>query len=90
MAHGTPSALKDMYSSDYLEVVPKDMAYVESALKGQGIDYTIHSDIIRIQLNDTIEAISIVDSIRDGIRSFEVRTGTLDDAFVNIIGGVDR
>jgi len=90
VAHDTPSVLKEMYSTDYLEILPLDAAHVESVLRERGIAYTVRSDVIRIELHGTVEAIPIIDCLRDWIESFEVHTGTLDDAFIGIIGGTDQ
>ena len=90
VAHGSPSVLKEKFSSDYLEVLPKDAASLESKLKQMGLEYTVRSDVLRIQLDDTMKAIPIINEIQDKIESFEVRTGTLDDAFVNITGGIEE
>ena len=87
VAHGTPSVLKERYSSDYIEVLPKDIAVVRSKLDAGGIQYIERSDVLRIPLEDTMKAIPIIEMLKDDMESFEVRTGTLDDAFVTITGG---
>ena len=88
VAHGTPTVLKEKYSSDYLEVLPKDSSKLEEFLTEEGIEYAVRSDALRIPLENTMKAIPIIEKIEDYIESFEVRTGTLDDAFVNITGGM--
>lgn len=88
VAHGTPTVLKEKYSSDYLEVLPKDSSKLEEFLTKEGIEYAVRSDALRIPLENTMKAIPIIEKIEDYIESFEVRTGTLDDAFVNITGGM--
>jgi multidrug/hemolysin transport system ATP-binding protein len=88
VAHGTPTVLKEKYSSDYLEVLPKDSSKLEEFLTKEGIEYAVRSDALRIPLENTMRAIPIIEKIEDYIESFEVRTGTLDDAFVNITGGM--
>lgn len=90
VAHDTPSVLKERYSSDYLEILPKDPGFVESVLRECGIPYSKRSDVLRIELKGTVDAIPIIERAKDGIESFEVHTGTLDDAFINIIGGSDQ
>ena len=90
VAHGTPSVLKERYSSDYLEVFPRDMGRLTDVLEAEGIGYSVRSDVLRIPLSDTMKAIPIINCIEDLIESFEVRTGTLDDAFVNITGGMEE
>ncbi len=88
VAHGTPSVLKEKYSSDYLEILPKDMDNVKSILEKKGLEYAVRSDVLRIPLENTMKAIPVVNLLEGEIESFEVRTGTLDDAFINITGGI--
>lgn len=88
VAHGTPSVLKERYSSDYLEVLPKDIDNVKSILEKEGLEYAVRSDVLRIPLENTMKAIPVVNLLEGEIESFEVRTGTLDDAFINITGGI--
>jgi multidrug/hemolysin transport system ATP-binding protein len=90
VAHGTPSVLKEKYSSDYLEVLPKDLDRIKGFLDERGLGYIERSDVLRIPLDDTMKAIPIINGIEDFIESFEVRTGTLDDAFINITGGIEE
>ena len=90
VAHGTPSVLKEEYSSDYLEILPKDSERIITYLDGKGLRYTTRSDVLRIPLDRTVDAIPIIEELKGYIESFEVRTGTLDDAFINITGGIDE
>ena len=89
-AHGTPAVLKEQYSSDCLEILPKDVSAVESYLSGKGIAYEMRTDVIRIPLPDTKASLPIVNDLENQIESFEVRTGTLDDAFIRITGGIEE
>ena len=90
VAHGTPTVLKEKFSSDYIEILTKDMDTVEDLLRTNGYGYSIRSDVIRVPLDSTIDAIPVITLVKDYIESFEVRTGTLDDAFINITGGMDE
>ncbi len=90
VAHGTPAVLKEKYSSDYIEILPKDAEYLKAELDREGLEYTVRSDVLRIPIDDTKKAIPIVNRFEDQIESFEVRTGTLDDAFINITGGIEE
>jgi len=38
-------------------------------------------------LDDTEDALELIDLIRDNIKQFEVVKGTMDDVFINVIGG---
>ena len=90
VAHGKPSVLKERYSSDYLEILPKDADAVKSVLDGLGIGYSVRSGVLRIELGCTMDAVPIVERLKGMMESFEVRTGTLDDAFIAITGGSNR
>ena len=52
-----------------------------------GIAFNEARGTFTIELTSTLDAIPIIGSIKDMIDSFEVRTGTLDEAFVSITGG---
>lgn len=90
IAQGTPAVLKERYSSDYLDILPKDSGRVESYLKDAGMEYELRVDVYRIPLDETVQAIPIIEDLKDVIESFEVRTGTLDDAFIRITGGIEE
>jgi hypothetical protein len=47
----------------------------------------LERDVFTIELGATVDAIPIIDSVRDMMVSFEVRMGSMDDAFVSITGG---
>ncbi len=87
VAHGTPMNLKDEYSSDYIAIQAKDGARIQTILEENGIPYRMFGDSYKVMLSNTTDAVPIIDLLRDEIESFEVRTGTMDDAFLNIIGG---
>ena len=86
VAHGSPSVLKEEYCSDSMTVTPSDMDSAKGAMDSMGIEYEIVADSINIRLKSTKDAIPIIDRLRDNIVTFEVHTGTLDDAFIAITG----
>ncbi len=85
VAHGTPEELKETYSSDRMTIVPKDLGKACSILSG--IEHSVDRGVITIPLGNTVDAIPLVELLKDEILSFEVRTGTMDDAFISITGG---
>ena len=87
VAHGTPEQLKESYSQDRMTVMPVDDPDVISILDRQGIGYSLDRGVLTIPLESTVDAIPIIELLQGRIRSFEVRTGTLDEAFVSITGG---
>ena len=87
VAHGTPEELRERYSHDRMTVVPKDVSSMKDTLDSLGVRYSLERDVFTIELGATVDAIPIIDSVRDMIVSFEVRMGSMDDAFVSITGG---
>lgn len=90
VAHGTPEELKEKHSSDRMTVVPDDAEAVHSILEDMGLGFTEERGVITIPLASTRDAVPVVERLGKHIVSFEVRTGTLDDAFVSITGGEER
>ena len=86
VAHGTPATLRESFCSDSMLVQPKDMDSVKKVLDGSGIRYNVENDTIVIPLASTLDSIPIIASLDGMMLSLEVRTGTLDDAFINITG----
>lgn len=85
-AHGTPTMLRERYCSDRMSVVPRDMNGVASLLESEGIRYETHADVIEIPLSSTLDAIPIMRRLDGLVESLEVRSGSLDDAFIRITG----
>ncbi len=86
-AHGTPSALKDRYCRDRMTFEPTDMDAATEVLSSLGIGYAVDSGAVTVELGSTADAVPIVKALDSLIGSFEVRSGTLDDAFIAITGG---
>ncbi len=86
-AHGTPSALKDRYCRDRMTFEPTDMDAATEVLSSLGIGYAVGSGTVTVELGSTADAVPIVKALDYLIGSFEVRSGTLDDAFIAITGG---
>ena len=85
-AKGTPSALKEEYSSDRLILACADKNAVEIKLKEKGIEYREVADTFEILLSATMEALPIIEACRESLAGFEVLRGTMDDAFLAITG----
>ncbi|MGN0098184.1 MAG: ABC transporter ATP-binding protein [Candidatus Methanomethylophilaceae archaeon] len=86
VAHGTPATLRESFCSDSMMVQPKDMDSVRKVLDNSGIGYRIENDTVVIPLASTLDSVPIIASLDGMMASLEVRTGTLDDAFINITG----
>lgn len=86
-AKGTPAALREEYSSDTLRLSPLDMDEVKSRLAQQKVDYDIHGLRLDIKLNKTLDALPVLNVMDGLLSSFEVISGSMDDAFIAITGG---
>ncbi|HPB17272.1 MAG TPA: ATP-binding cassette domain-containing protein [Clostridia bacterium] len=85
-AKGTPSYLRETYAKDKLSLICKDAKKVGSMLDGMGIHNEIVSDCVYVILKKTMEALDIIQSLKEYITGFEVTAGTMDDAFIGITG----
>lgn len=86
IAQGTPIELKERYSSDMLKMKYADKAELEAKLKELGADYIEDVETINVKLDDTMQAIPIIEACKDLFVNFEVVNGTMDDAFLNATG----
>lgn len=86
VAHGTPAMLRERFCSDRMTVVPRDMDAVTEVLGRAGIGFEVKTDTVEIPLSSTIDAVPIMALLEGMLDSLEVRTGTLDDAFIRITG----
>lgn len=84
-AKGTPMEIKEAFSSDRLKMLVQNKEVVEKYLKEQKYSYVFQNNECKVDLKDTIEAIEIIKAQEANIRSFEVLTGSMDEAFINII-----
>ena len=83
---GTPATIKEEYCSDYMSIIPKNFDTVINILNDNQIKHSIKVDTVHIPLKNTTDSIPIIEKIKDEIVSIEIRTGTLDDAFIAITG----
>lgn len=85
-AKGTPSELREKYSSDTLMLSFKDEAAVFNILKSTSLDFKKIGDQFLIKIPSTMAALPIIEQCKNYITSFEVHNGTMDDAFIGITG----
>lgn len=86
VAEETPAMLKKKYSKDYFKVVPKDKELLLKYIKNNNRSYKKVADQYNIEIKDTLDAIKVIEEIKQNIETFEVAKGTLDDVFVNVVG----
>lgn len=85
-AQGTPTDLKERFTSDRLILIPSDPTAAMDALAKQGTVYAKRHGLLEVKLQNAFEALPIINSVRPYIRDFEVLSGTMDDAFIQITG----
>lgn len=82
---GTPEQLKRQYARDILRLQSAHPAVVSKFLLEQNIAFRYIQDGMEVSLEKTLDALPIVQHLKDDLTSFEVIHGTMDDAFLHII-----
>jgi len=85
-AKGTPSELKERYTSDKLVLVSADNLRLAEILSGINLTYEKVANQYIIKVRSTMDALPIIEKCREYISGFEVLRGTMDDAFISITG----
>lgn len=86
VAEGSPISLKERYSYDRLKLYPKEGNNLDNMLTALSLKWDKAADYYEIELTNTMDAIDIVEGMRDQLQSFEVLHGMMDDVFLNITG----
>lgn len=84
IAEGTPNELKTQYAADTLRIYCKN----EKIQKLQKLirNSEITDNGLTVTVSSTMEALPILEKIRDSINGFEVIQGTMDDVFLAAVG----
>lgn len=86
VAKGTPSELKEKYAKDKLKLFSKNTAALKEKLDKLNLSYELSSDQLLIRLSKTMDALPVIEKVKDLIYGFEVLAGSMDDAFIGITG----
>ena len=86
VAKGTPSELKERYTSDKLTLVTKEPDALAAQLAQEGHKPLVVANRVTIPVSNTLAALPILESHKGAITGFTVTTGTMDDAFIAITG----
>jgi multidrug/hemolysin transport system ATP-binding protein len=84
--YGTPFSLKDKFAKDKLHIIPKDRTTVLDYLSNRQISFKEKQDYISLKLQATMEAIPLLEELKEKIKGFEVIQGSMDDVFLNVTG----
>lgn len=87
LAKGTPLELKTRYTSDMLKIKPKHDEELTALLEQQAASYERDAaGVYSIPLNQTVDALPLLDLCRNNIENVEIINGTLDDVFIRLTG----
>lgn len=81
-AEGTPLALKNAYSGDFVTLYGVD----EEAVRALGITYDIIRDGIRFSVSNTAQATELIQQYPALFRDYEITKGKMDDVFLAVTG----
>ena len=85
---GTPFTLKERYASDKLYLIPKAGRedVLAARLTDKKITYDQREERLIIRLENSVDALPILNGFNDDIAGFEVVQGTMDDVFLQVTG----
>ena len=86
VAKGTPSQLKERYTSDKLTLVAKEPDSLAAKLAKSGLMPDVVANRVTVAIPNTLAALPILEAHKEAIAGFTVTTGTMDDAFIAITG----
>ncbi|WP_034907994.1 ABC transporter ATP-binding protein [Eremococcus coleocola] len=86
VAEGTPAELKEKYSRDLVKLVAKDRNKLENYLLQAKLTYQVFANQFHITTQSIAMTLNLIQDLKDNIAWLEVTHGTLDDAFLAIVG----
>lgn len=86
VAKGTPSDLKERFTSDKLTFTTKEPEALAARLAAAGLVPEVVANRVTLRVANTLAALPILETYKDAITGFTVTTGTMDDAFIAITG----
>ncbi|HAX39585.1 MAG TPA: ABC transporter [Clostridiales bacterium] len=86
VAKGTPSDLKERFTSDKLTMISKEPEALAARLTQAGLVPEVVADRVTLRVANTLAALPLLETYKESITGFTVTTGTMDDAFIAITG----
>lgn len=85
---GTPFYLKERYAKDKLRLIPAERKEREllDALTADNLSFRKKEEYIVLTVEDSMQAIPLLDKYANLLAGFEMVQGTMDDVFLNITG----
>jgi len=85
-AEGTPAQLKEAYAADQLRLYTSRPEEIAAVLQEMEVGWEQQADAFTVTLEGTLDALPVLERCREFIYGFEVLQGTMDEAFLEIIG----
>jgi len=82
---GTPAYMKDKYTEDHMVAYGYD-GELKADLEKAGRSVEERNDELWIRVDGKDDVLGLINGIKDRIGFFEVRMGTMDEMFINIVG----
>ena len=86
VAKGTPSDLKERFTSDKLTLTTKEPEALSKKLTDSGLVPDVIANRVTLRVPNTLAALPLLGQYKGDITGFTVTTGTMDDAFIAITG----
>ncbi len=86
VAKGTPSDLKERYTSDKVTLVSKEPEALAAKLTADGLAASVVANRVAVPIPNTLAALPLLERYKDQFTGFTVTTGTMDEAFIAITG----
>jgi len=86
VAKGTPSDLKERFTSDKLTLITKEPEALTKKLTENGLAPEVVANRVTLKVSNTLAAPPLTHPYQSAITGFTVTTGTMDDAFIAITG----
>ncbi|MCL2751957.1 MAG: DUF4162 domain-containing protein, partial [Firmicutes bacterium] len=86
VCEGSPAELKAAYSRDQLLIVPTDATEFERRLNRLNLPFWKTADTYSIQTETAGQSIDILCDLKELIRFYESKKGSMDDVFLNVVG----
>lgn len=81
-AEGTPLALKNAYTGDFITLYGVE----ETSVKTIGAPYTALKNAFRLQVSNTAQATELILKYPHIFKDYEITKGKMDDVFLNVTG----
>lgn len=90
-AEGTPLALKNTYTGDFITIYDAE----ESQIRMMGVNYEKIRDAYRVSVPDTAAATELIIRYPEVFRDYEITKGKMDDVFLavtgkKLVGGMEK